>query len=129
MDEGGAAVAKRHPGDPADDADDERLTHDLPDDPAAAPPHRLERAELADPARASALIRAGNVKMLAIPNAAARTATASHLPRLLARLDALDSDPVTWLARSLEVVTVALGSAPEISFETVLMSAELVADT
>ena len=72
---------------------------------------------------------AETVRMLAIPNAAARTATASHLPRLLARLDALDSDPVTWLARSLEVVTVALGSAPEISFETVLMSAELVADT
>ena len=69
------------------------------------------------------------VRMLARTNAAASTATASHLPRLLARLDALDSDPVTWLARSLEVVTVALGRAGEISLETALMSAELAADT
>src|SRR5580693_29401 len=69
------------------------------------------------------------VRMLAIKKAAAMTATASHLPRLLARLDALESEPVTWLARSLEVVTVALGSEAEISFETAEMSAELAADT
>src|SRR5580704_15261376 len=69
------------------------------------------------------------VRMLAMPKAAARTATASHLPRLLARLEALDSEPVTWLARSLEVVTVALGSEAEMSFETALMSAELAAET
>jgi hypothetical protein len=35
------------------------------------------------------------VRMLARKKAAASTATASHLPRLLASDDALDSDPVT----------------------------------
>src|SRR5258708_27849429 len=69
------------------------------------------------------------VRMLAIPNAAARTAAASHLPRLLARLDALESDPVTWLARLPELVTVAFGSAAEVSFETAVMSVALAADT
>ncbi len=72
---------------------------------------------------------ADTVSKLARPNAAASTATASHLPRLLARLEALDSEPVTSLARSLEVVTVALGRAPEISLDTELMSAALAADT
>ena len=72
---------------------------------------------------------ADTVRMLASPNAAASTATASHLPRLLARVDALDSDPVTSLARLLEVVTVAVGRAREISLETALMSAALAADT
>ena len=60
-------------------------------------------------------VTADIVSRLARPNAAASTATASHLPRLLARLEALDSEPVTSLARSLEVVTVALGRAAEIS--------------
>src|SRR5580693_1845187 len=74
-------------------------------------------------------VTADTVRMLASPNAAASTATASHLPRLLARVDALDSDPVTSLARLLEVVTVAVGKAREISLETALMSAALAADT
>src|SRR5580698_6370468 len=74
-------------------------------------------------------VTADTVRMLASPNAAASTATASHLPRLLARVDALDSDPVTSLARLLEVVTVAVGKAREISLETAPMSAALAADT
>src|SRR6266581_5088083 len=69
------------------------------------------------------------VRMLASPNAAASTATASHLPRLLARVEALDSDPVTSLARLLEVVTVAVGRAREIALETALISEALAADT
>ncbi len=40
------------------------------------------------------------VSRLASRNAAISTAIASHLPRLLARLEALDSEPVTSLARS-----------------------------
>ena len=72
---------------------------------------------------------AASVSRLASRNAAMRTAIASHLPRLLARLDALDSDPVTSLARSLEVVTVSEGSAFLISLETVLMAEELLAAT
>src|SRR5580704_19157778 len=63
------------------------------------------------------------VSKLASRNAAMSTAIASHLPRLLARLDALDSDPVSWLARSLEFVIVAFGSVPEISLDTVLIDA------
>ena len=51
------------------------------------------------------------VSRLASRNAAIRTASASHLPRLLARLEALDSEPVTSLARSAEVVTVSDGRA------------------
>ena len=69
------------------------------------------------------------VSKLASRNAAISTATASHLPRLLARLEALDSEPVTSLARELEVVTVALGSSEEISLETPPMFAALVAET
>ena len=69
------------------------------------------------------------VRMLARPKAATSTATASHLPRLLASVDALDSDPVTSLARSLDVVTVAAGRAVAISLDTAEMSAALVADT
>src|SRR6202034_1318962 len=72
---------------------------------------------------------ADTVSRLARPNAAASTATASHLPRLLARLEALDSDPVTSLARSLDVVTVAVGSAFEISADAALISEALAADT
>ena len=62
-------------------------------------------------------------------NAAISTATASHLPRLLARLPALDSEPLTSLARLLEVVTVALGSSDEIPDETLLMFEALSAAT
>ncbi len=69
------------------------------------------------------------VSRLASRNAAISTAIASHLPRLLARLDALASDPVTSLARLAEVVTVAPGSMPLISLATALMFAELLADT
>src|ERR1700749_4281981 len=69
------------------------------------------------------------VRMLARPNAAASTATASHLPRLLASVEALARDPVTSLARLLDVVTVAEGRAREISPETALISAALAADT
>src|SRR3979409_1661108 len=72
---------------------------------------------------------AATVRMTAGPNAGATPATASHLPRLLARVEALDSDPVTSLARLAEVVTVAVGRAREISLETALISAALAADT
>jgi hypothetical protein len=54
------------------------------------------------------------VNTLAIPNAAASAATASHRPRSLARLDAVDSEPVIAAATSPEVVTVAEGSSLEI---------------
>ena len=54
---------------------------------------------------------ADRVSRLASRNAAISTAMASHLPRLLARLEALDSEPVTSLARSAEVVTVSEGRA------------------
>ncbi len=69
------------------------------------------------------------VSRLASRNAAISTAIASHLPRLLARLDALDSDPVTSLARLLEVVTVAFGRIAEISVPTPLMFDALSAAT
>ena len=48
---------------------------------------------------------------------------------LLARLEALAREPVIWLARSLEVVTVSEGIALEISPETAGMAAELLAAT
>jgi hypothetical protein len=72
---------------------------------------------------------AASVSRLASRNAAISTAMASHLPRLLARLDALASEPVTSLARSLEVATVSEGSALEISLETAGMAEELLAAT
>ena len=65
------------------------------------------------------------VSRLASRNAATSTAMASHLPRLLARLEALARDPVTSLARWLELVTVALGSSEEISLDTPLMLARV----
>ena len=43
-------------------------------------------------------VTAAIVSRIASPNAAASTATDSHLPRLSARLAALPTDPVTWLA-------------------------------
>src|SRR6202034_915045 len=69
------------------------------------------------------------VSRLASRNAAISTAIASHLPRLFARLDALDRDPVTSLARSADVVTVDPGTAFWISFCTAEMSDELSAAT
>jgi hypothetical protein len=69
------------------------------------------------------------VSRLASRNAEIRTATASQRPRLLARLEALDSEPVTSLARPAEVVTVSPGRAREISLETVPMAEELLAAT
>jgi hypothetical protein len=57
------------------------------------------------------------------------TAMASHLPRLLARLEVLASEPVTSLARSLELVTVDDGTALEISLETASTLAALVEAT
>jgi hypothetical protein len=52
-----------------------------------------------------------------------------NLPRLLARLDALASEPVTSLARSLDVVTVSEGRACLISDWTTGMAEELLAAT
>ena len=72
---------------------------------------------------------AARVSRLASRNAAIRTAIASHLPRLLARLDALARDPVTSLARSADVVTVTPCTVFWISFCTAAISAELSAAT
>ena len=69
------------------------------------------------------------VSRLATANAAISTRTDSHLPRSLASLAELDTDPVTWLARLEAVVTVAPGSSLEISFWTAGMSAALAAVT
>ena len=68
------------------------------------------------------------VSRLASRNAAMRTAIASHLPRLLARLEALDSEPVTSLARSLEVVTVVRAAPWDLAW-TAGMAEELLAAT
>src|SRR5216683_401529 len=70
---------------------------------------------------------AAMVSRLASRKAAMSTATASHLPRLLARLAVLASDPETSLARSLDVVTVADGSSLLIACCTLLICAALVA--
>ncbi len=72
---------------------------------------------------------AAPVSRLASRNAAISTAMASQRPRLFARLEVLDSEPVTWLARSLEVVTVALGRVAEISLDTAEMFESLSAAT
>ena len=72
---------------------------------------------------------AAMVSRLATANAAISTSTDSHRPRSLASRSALVSEPVTWLARLAEVVTVALGSSREISFWTAEMSAALAAAT
>ena len=69
------------------------------------------------------------VSRLATRNAAISTMIASHLPRLLARLEVLASEPVTSLARSLELVTVDDGTALEISLDTESTLAALVAET
>ena len=49
------------------------------------------------------------VSRLATANAAISTRIDSHLPRSLASLAALVTDPVTWFARLEAVVTVSLG--------------------
>ncbi len=69
------------------------------------------------------------VSKLASRNATTRTVTSSQAPRFLARLAVLDSDPVTSLARSLELVTVAAGSSALTSRCTAAISAELAAAT
>ena len=69
------------------------------------------------------------VSRLATANAAISTRIASHLPRSLASLAALATDPVTSLARLAAVVTVACGSSLAISFCTAEISAALVAVT
>src|SRR6266567_8043054 len=77
---------------------------------ALSAPNSLTRRETAD-----------IVSRLASRNAAASTAMASHRPSRFARLAVLASEPDTWLARSLELVTVTLGSSLEISFDTTAM--------
>ncbi len=62
-------------------------------------------------------------------DAADHPAIANHLPRLLARLDALDREPVISLARSLDVVTVVVGIVTAISLDTAATSLALSADT
>ena len=69
------------------------------------------------------------VSRLATPNAAISTSTASHFPRAPASLAALAADPVTSLARSAELVTVACGSRCWISRCTAPMSTALAAVT
>ena len=72
---------------------------------------------------------ADTVSRLATRKAATSAATASHVPRRSARLEALDSDPLTCSARSSEVVTVALGMTVLISFLTCEIWSALVART
>ena len=72
---------------------------------------------------------ADTVSRLATAKAAISAATASQVPRRSASVEALDSEPLTWLARSSEVVTVALGRISLISALTVAMSFALAACT
>ena len=58
---------------------------------------------------------ADKVRRLATAKATTSATIESHAPRWPARLEALDSDPVTCDARSFAVVTVAFGSACLIS--------------
>ena len=69
------------------------------------------------------------VRRLATAKAAISAATDSHVPRRLARLEALASEPLTCAARSSAVVTVALGSAFWISDLTAAMAEALEALT
>ena len=82
-----------------------RLAHHLADDAAALPP-----IAFSVPNSRTRRDTAAIVNRLAGRNAAMTTASARRLPRLLARLEALDSEPVTSLARSLEVVAVSRAS-------------------
>ncbi len=69
------------------------------------------------------------VSRLASRNAAMRTAIASHLPRLLASDAALESEPVTSLARLFWSVTVEPETVLLIALASAVMSLLLVADT
>jgi hypothetical protein len=69
------------------------------------------------------------VSRLASKNAATSARMASHLPRLLARLAVVDSEPVISLARSAEVVTVEPETVLEISLATELTLLALLAAT
>lgn len=64
---------------------------------------------------------AEEVSSAATRNAAMRTAMDSHLPTLVARLEAVDSEPETVDARSAEVVTVV----PEMFFWMVVLTDEI----
>src|SRR5215467_10659497 len=101
------------------------------DSPSTWPTIRLLRqpSALSVPNSRTRRDTADIVSRLASRKAAARTATASHLPRLRARLEALASDPVTSLARSLEVVTLAVGATRVNSLDTVLIMVALLAAT
>src|SRR5580700_6502421 len=101
------------------------------DSPSTWPMIRRDRQPIAFsvPNSADLRVTAAMVSRLATTNAAIRASTDSHFPRSLTSVAALDTDPVTWLARLLAVVTVSPGSSPEISFCTVGMSAALAADT
>ena len=113
-----------YPGQPADHPDDQGLTHDLADDPTAGPADRLERSELSDSA---GYRRHGK-------DARQEEGRRQHrhrepLAETVSQGGRACSEPVTSLARSLDVVTVVFGMAFEISLDTVLMSAALAADT
>ena len=69
------------------------------------------------------------VNRLARAKAASSTSTDTHLPRSFVSLAALDSDPVTSLAKLVEAVTMSPGSSREISLCTAGMSAALAAAT
>src|ERR1700733_12808099 len=74
-------------------------------------------------------VTAAIVSRLARKNEAMSTAIASHLPRLFARLAALEIEPVTSLASVFWSVTVEPGTALEIEVATELMSPLLLAVT
>jgi hypothetical protein len=96
-DQGRAGVPQAHAEDAAGDTDRDRLARHVADD-APARPAGPSACRTPASARAAAAI----VSKMARPNAAAGTAADSHQPRLLAGLDALLSDPVASLARSLQ---------------------------
>src|SRR5690242_9379377 len=68
---------------------------------------------------------AEEVSSAATRKAAARTAIDSHLPTLVARLEAVDSEPETVEARSAEVVTVV----PEMFFWIVFLTAAICCES
>src|SRR3984957_20191159 len=74
-------------------------------------------------------VTAAIVSRRARKNEAMSTAIASHLPRLFARLAALEIEPVTSLASVFWSVTVEPGTALEIELATELMSPLLLAVT
>ena len=72
---------------------------------------------------------ADDVSSAATRNAAASTAMDSHLPTLVARLEAVDSEPDTVEARSADVVTVVPEMLAWICFFTAEICWESVALT